>query len=319
MLIGQVYIYIYIHICCIPSLPSTATNKHICLHYTCHAQYPAAVKTLERNIFTLGTFNFQQIYIIVYACVRRGFKEKVQVLIILQGWKIGSKIMAIQAQWYPSNSGSQFCNNGYCSGLVDSHVSFQQKHHQQQQQQLSEQHLRQLCNGSIDPNLHVYNSKDLNCPMFAILEKQREEEIDQYIKFQNEELRCKLQEHGKQQMIALLRKLEYRSLDILRKKDEEIAQAIKKKLELEEYLRKLEAENKKWQKLAQEKETMALSLYKTLEEMTESGYFLNNGMVANDAVSFCDETGGREEIEEEATGEKRIECVGMDPFKLSLD
>ena len=130
---------------------------------------------------------------------------------------------------------------------------------------------------------------------------------------QDEKLRYMLREHGKQVM-ALLKKLESRSLHVLREKDEEIAQAIKKRVELEEYLRKLEAENMKWQKVAQEKENMALSLYKTLEEMTESGNFLNNGMVANDAVSFCGETGGKEEMdEEEATAEKekkRIECCG---------
>jgi len=121
-------------------------------------------------------------------------------------------------------------------------------------------------------------------------------------------------EHGKQQVIALLKKLESRSLNVLREKDEEIAQAIKKRVELEDYLRKLEAENMKWQKVAQEKEIMALSLYKTLEEMTESGNFLNNGVVPNDAVSFCGETGGKEEeMGEEATSEKekkRIECCG---------
>ena len=48
-------------------------------------------------------------------------------------------------------------------------------------------------------------------------------------------------EHGKQQVIALLKKLESRSLNVLREKDEEIAQAIKKRVELEDYLRKLEA------------------------------------------------------------------------------
>ncbi|TKY67651.1 BOI-related E3 ubiquitin-protein ligase 3 [Spatholobus suberectus] len=226
--------------------------------------------------------------------------------------------MAIQAQWYPNNSASPFFNNGYCAGgLIDSHVNFQHKHHQQQQQ-LSEQHLRELYNGNygtVQPNLHVYNSKATNCPMFAVqLEKQREE-IDQYIKFQNEELRYMLQEHGKQHAVALLKKMESRSLHILREKDEEIAQAVKKKLELEEYLRRLEAENIKWQKVAQEKETMALTLYKTLEEMTEGGYFLNSGVVANDAVSFCDETGEKEDMQEEATTENRVECGGVSEFE----
>ncbi|KAL2329053.1 hypothetical protein Fmac_022480 [Flemingia macrophylla] len=213
--------------------------------------------------------------------------------------------MAIQTQWYTNNSASPFCNNDvWAGGLCDSHVNFDQKHYQQQ-------HLRELHNGSqgtIQPNLHVCNSKAVNCPMFAT--QVEWEEIDQYIKSQNEELRHMLQEYGKQQVRALLKKLESFSLHILRKKDEEIAQAAKKKLELEAYLRRLEAENMKWQKMAQENETMALSLYKTLERMTEGGYFLNNGVVASDALSFCDETGGKEEMQEEATRKKRVECCG---------
>lgn len=120
-----------------------------------------------------------------------------------------------------------------------------------------------------------------------------------------------IKEHGKQQVMALLKKLETRTLHVLREKDVEIAQAMKRRLELEEYLRKLEAENNRWQRLAQEKENMALSLYKTLEEMTEGGNFLNNGAVANDAVSCCGETGGTEEREEEGTAEKGLECGGV--------
>jgi len=124
-----------------------------------------------------------------------------------------------------------------------------------------------------------------------------------------------IREHGKQQVMTLLKNLETRSVHILKKKDEQIAQAMKKRVELEEYLRKLEAENSKWQMLAQEKENMALSLYKTLEEMTESGNFLNNGTVANDAASCCGETGGIEEMEEEATSEKGLECGGVNELE----
>nr|KYP68314.1 hypothetical protein KK1_021935 [Cajanus cajan] len=213
--------------------------------------------------------------------------------------------MGIQAPWYTNNSVSQFCNNDFwAGGLSDSHLNFDQKHHQQQQ--LSEQHFRELYNlsqGIVQSNLHVHNSKPVNCLML-------EKEIDQYIKSQNEELGHMLREHGKQEVRALLKMLECRSLHVLSKKDEEIAQAVKKKLDLEEYLIRLEAENRKWQKMAQENETMALSLYKTLEEMTERGYFLNNGVVASDAVSFCGETGRKEEIQEEATRENRVECCG---------
>ncbi|QCD88690.1 probable BOI-related E3 ubiquitin-protein ligase 3 [Vigna unguiculata] len=224
--------------------------------------------------------------------------------------------MAIQTQWYPNNSASSpFWNNGHCApGFMDSGISFQHK----QQQQLAEQHLGELCNGSqggaFDPNLHVCSSKGMNSPMFAIQFEKQWGEIDQYMKSEDEKLRYMIKEHGKQQVMALLRKLETRTLHVLREKDVEIAQAMKKRLELEEYLKRLEAENNKWQRLAQEKENMALTLYKTLEEMTEGGNFLNNGTVANDAVSCCGETGGteeREEEEEEETAEKGLECGGV--------
>ncbi|KAL9296340.1 hypothetical protein ACSQ67_022236 [Phaseolus vulgaris] len=231
---------------------------------------------------------------------------------------IGAEIMAIQAQWYPNNSASPFWNNGHCAaaGFMDSGISFQHKH--QQQQQLAEQHLGELCNGTqgtVDPNIRACSSEVLNSPMFAIQFEKQWEEIDQYIKSEDEKLRYMIKEHGKQQVIALLKKLETRSVHVLRGKDEEIAQAMKRRVELEEYLRRLEAENSRWQRLAQEKENMALSLYKTLEEMTESGNFLNNGAVANDAVSCCGETGGIEETEEEAMAEKGLECGGVNELE----
>ena len=108
---------------------------------------------------------------------------------------------------------------------------------------------------------------------------------------QNAKLRLMLQEQGRQQVAALLRKLESRSLSMLREKDQEIAQAAKKRVELEDYLRKLEAENQAWQRVAQENEAVALSLHKTLEEMKERASYGFN----NDAESCCDE--------EEGTGE----------------
>ncbi|XP_027356417.1 probable BOI-related E3 ubiquitin-protein ligase 3 [Abrus precatorius] len=202
--------------------------------------------------------------------------------------------MAIQAQLYPNNLVSSFCNNGYYVGPVDSQFNSQQKHH------LSEFYNRR--DGPVDPNLHVSDSKALNSPIIAIQLEKQWEETDQYIRFQNEKLRYELQEQGKQHVASLLKKLESRSLHILREKDEEIAKAARKRLELEEYLRNLEAENRKWQRVAQEKETMALALYKTLEDMREGGYCSNNGVVANDAESFCDETGGSHGIEEKNKG-----------------
>ncbi|XP_061342160.1 probable BOI-related E3 ubiquitin-protein ligase 3 [Gastrolobium bilobum] len=206
--------------------------------------------------------------------------------------------MAIQAHMYPSNVSSSFYNNGYCNvGLLESQFNSQQKHDQQQQQQLEEP-LQQLHNESwlrqVDSNLLVYDSKALNSPSFVVQLEKQWEEIDQYIRFQNEKLRFMLQEQHKQQVAALLKIVESRSLYILKQKDEEIEQVARKMAELEDFLRRLEMENKEWKKVAQEKEAMVSWLNKTLEEMRER--------VANDAESCCDERSGKE-LEEEGIAE----------------
>ena len=102
--------------------------------------------------------------------------------------------MAIQAQFYPTNDVSPFCNNGFCAGgLVESCFNSQQKHQHQQQQQL-EQRLQQLYSESqrpIDPNLLVYDPKlnnnhhlTSNSPSLAVQYEIQREQIDQYIRLQ---------------------------------------------------------------------------------------------------------------------------------------
>ncbi|OIV99541.1 hypothetical protein TanjilG_17351 [Lupinus angustifolius] len=191
--------------------------------------------------------------------------------------------MAIQAQFYNTNDGSYpFCDNGfYVSGLTDSCFNHQQIHHQQLQQ--LQQRLQQPCNEShnnlVDQNLLVHDSKPLNPPTSLF----QFEDIDQYIRLQNEKLRFMLQEQGKQQITALLNRVESHSFKLLKQKDEEIANATKKRVELEDFTRRIEAENEGWQKMAEENEAMTLSLYKTLEEMKEK----ENMIMRDDAESCC--------------------------------
>ncbi|XP_019450986.1 PREDICTED: probable BOI-related E3 ubiquitin-protein ligase 2 isoform X2 [Lupinus angustifolius] len=189
--------------------------------------------------------------------------------------------MAIQTQFYHTNGGSSpFCDNGfYASGFTDSCFNPQQIQHLQQLQQLhqcSQQSYNESHNNLVDPNLLVYNSKALNPPksFFQL------EDIDQYIRLQNEKLRFVLQELVKQQASELQNRVESHSLKLLKQKDEEIAKATKKRVELEDFIIRLETENQGWEKMAQENEATALSLYKTLEEMKEKAY---------DAESWCDE------------------------------
>ncbi|KAE9616467.1 hypothetical protein Lal_00034240 [Lupinus albus] len=212
--------------------------------------------------------------------------------------------MAIQAQFYHTNGGSSsFCDNGFhASGFTDSCFNPQQIHLQQLQQlqQRSQQPYNESQYNLVDPNLLVYNSKALNPPKsFFHLE-----DIDQYIRLQNEKLRFVLQEVVKQQVSELQNRVESHSFKLLKQKDEEIAKAIKKRVELEDFIKRVETENEGWQKMAQENEATALSLYKTLEEMKEKASYNNNGMVvADDAESWCDER--RRDKEEGKVGGNR--------------
>ncbi|KAL5995687.1 hypothetical protein ACLOJK_041804 [Asimina triloba] len=121
------------------------------------------------------------------------------------------------------------------------------------------------------------------------VERQRQE-IDRFIALQNERLRVALQEQRKQQLIALMRRVEARTMVLLRQKEEDIAKACRKTEELEEYLRRIEAENQTWQRIARENEAMVLSLNNTLEQMMRENLCLFSGG-AEDAESCCDFSG----------------------------
>ncbi|XVF45544.1 hypothetical protein PTKIN_Ptkin02bG0214700 [Pterospermum kingtungense] len=112
-------------------------------------------------------------------------------------------------------------------------------------------------------------------------------EIDQFMKLQNERLRLLLQEQRKQQIAVLVKKIEPKVSVLLAQKDEEIAKATNKTMELQNLLRKLEMENQAWQRLAQEHEAMVVSLNNTLEQLREqASCCVNNG--ADDAESCCE-------------------------------
>lgn len=235
--------------------------------------------------------------------------------------------MAIQAQLCSENLGFNSCgsqdwimDNG-CGGFNGFSFNLQQKQQLQQQQQ-HVQHLQYQQQRNQNQNLFLddsflastlKNNTDAtdNChshdlPMLysqgiaSQFEKQRQE-IDQYIRLQNERLRLVLQEQRKQQLAQLLKKIESKTLILLRQKDEEIAQAAKRTMELEDFLGRLEAENHAWQRVAQENEAMVVSLNNTLEHIKETAppCVFNSG--ADDAESCCDNDDG----EQEGAGENR--------------
>ncbi|XP_010530915.1 PREDICTED: probable BOI-related E3 ubiquitin-protein ligase 3 [Tarenaya hassleriana] len=102
----------------------------------------------------------------------------------------------------------------------------------------------------------------------AHVEKQRQE-VDQFIRSQNERLRVVLQEQRKQQIEMIVRKMEAKAWVLMAQKDEEIARASTKKMELEALLRKMEMENQTWQRMARENEVMVATLNNTLEQVRE--------------------------------------------------
>ncbi|XP_021851979.2 probable BOI-related E3 ubiquitin-protein ligase 2 [Spinacia oleracea] len=100
------------------------------------------------------------------------------------------------------------------------------------------------------------------------LEKQRQE-IDRFITLQNERLKMALQEQRKQQLATLMRELKAKATQIMHQKDEEIARAAKRTMDLEEIIQRMEIENQEWQRLATENEAMVHSLNNTLVQLKE--------------------------------------------------
>ncbi|KAJ6310864.1 hypothetical protein OIU76_015560 [Salix suchowensis] len=213
--------------------------------------------------------------------------------------------MAIEAQ-FPFCGGSQQDWMDYGCGGLNQFFNVQQQK-QQQQMQPQQCNMHQLQNYQIqrNPNLFFDNTLDsasknncstshLSMGSVASYDEKQRQEIDHYIRLQNERLRLVLQEQKRQQLGLLLNKLESKALPILKQKDEVIALAAKRTGELEEFLKKLEFENQTWQRMAQENEAMVISLNNKIEQLRENASgCLNNG--AEDAESCCDVSGRAEE------------------------
>lgn len=131
---------------------------------------------------------------------------------------------------------------------------------------------------------------------------------------QSENLRVALQNQINQQVAEFLKRKELKMLYLLSSKDKEIFEAAKKRAELEDFLIRLEAENEAWQRIAKESEAKILSLHNTIEEMKERAYYysFNNGLLAEDAQSCCEENrvNYKDKEEEKGTGENRAEGSG---------
>ncbi|KAK4258483.1 hypothetical protein QN277_004926 [Acacia crassicarpa] len=138
-------------------------------------------------------------------------------------------------------------------------------------------------------NFPVSASK-LNIPSLVPNFEKHDHEIDHYIKLQCEKLSMKLQEQRKQQMATVLNAVKFNMLNLMSQKDEDIAHAAKKRMELENLLNRVEAENQAWRRAASEGEAMILSLNNSLEEMKDKAECGFNNVWADEAESCWDES-----------------------------
>ena len=96
-----------------------------------------------------------------------------------------------------------------------------------------------------------------------------------------------LQEQRKQQLALMLKKVEEKATMLLRQKDEEIANARNRTMQLEEFTRKMEVESQAWQRQAAENEAMVVSLSNKLQQLREQARCLNSSIGMEDAESCC--------------------------------
>ncbi|KFK30145.1 hypothetical protein AALP_AA7G222500 [Arabis alpina] len=178
--------------------------------------------------------------------------------------------MAIQAQNQIGFGTSEFSliNNNGGIGIDQSQTMF----HQQQQQQYRSQSF-----------LDVH------------MEKQRQE-IDTFIRLQNERLRYVLQEQRKQEMEMILRRMETKALVLMSQKEEEMLKAMKKNMELEDLLKKMEIENQTWQRIARENEALVVTLNSTIQQVKERAVTAtcHDATEVEDEGSCCGGGGGED-------------------------
>ena len=118
-------------------------------------------------------------------------------------------------------------------------------------------------------------------------------------------LRYALQQQRKQQLGTILKSVESKVSSLIRQKEEDLARATKKTMELEVWLRKVELESEQCQRVAREKEAMVVDLSNSLEQIRGRLAMANNEVP--DAESFCCGSSDREQDQE---SQNRMVCRG---------
>ncbi|KAA8537499.1 hypothetical protein F0562_027107 [Nyssa sinensis] len=220
--------------------------------------------------------------------------------------------MAVQAQLYPENLGlpmfgSQDWLMSSVLGIDDDGVYFNLQEHPQQHQRFQSLGLDSNRGASCSSSSDQFLAMEFSQSLAAELEKQRQE-IDWVLQLQNERLRTTLQEETRQRVTILLRKYESIMMSLMRQKDEGLAIATKKTMELQECVRRREMEIQVWQRMAQENETTIKNLNTTLKQVSERVSLSSNG--AQDAESFCDSSngGGNDQEVKEKQSSRKMAC-----------
>lgn len=94
---------------------------------------------------------------------------------------------------------------------------------------------------------------------------------------QNNILRINIEQRSKQWLASLIRTLESKAASAVRKKQEELASARNRTLQLEACLKKLEQDRDEWEMMARENEALAISLGNTLEQLQQNPRFSSTG------------------------------------------
>ncbi|KAE8729275.1 hypothetical protein F3Y22_tig00003725pilonHSYRG00299 [Hibiscus syriacus] len=120
---------------------------------------------------------------------------------------------------------------------------------------------------------------------------------------ENERLKSVLLEQRKRQLATLINVMESKALHLMKRKEEDLARARKKTLELEACLKKVEMESKTWERLAKTNEAIALDLSNAVEQVKEGLIMVSNA--AEDAESVCC---GSCDDQQEVKSSKKIAC-----------
>ncbi|MQM19320.1 hypothetical protein Taro_052320 [Colocasia esculenta] len=132
------------------------------------------------------------------------------------------------------------------------------------------------------PQSGVVLPAEFSCSMASQIDKEKRE-IDQFLCLQSERLRATLQ----RQMLSLMRTMEAKASALLRHKEEELAQARRTAAELEERLRRSEADGQAWQRMARESEATAIALSSTLEQVRDGAGGLPSAVNRAEPAASC--------------------------------